>query len=333
MHSKSKATTRNRLTIPQKIEILDRNLAGNYSQLELGQWAMKKFGLKNPVPQQTISQILNNANTLYKSCNIGKTGKSVKGTRYPELDGEIEKYVTNMNSNNLPFSRESIIRFIKAIASTKYKIPQDEMKFSAGWLTRAFVRIGLKFKPTYSEYTFVEVTPEKTQNELRNIEKLLEPYDPVDIMTFNETGLYYQQKSRRNICFGPIGELTKSKTRLTVGLLCNSDGTYKGHPIVLGKRKSPKCFKANPGLLSKISVGKRHGIEYHNSTNGQMTTEIFTEYMKKLDADFGRVNRQIALLLDNALVYNLKIKLKNIKLVFLSANTTNKLQTIDTGKY
>ncbi|EIE77577.1 hypothetical protein RO3G_02281 [Rhizopus delemar RA 99-880] len=37
-------------------------------------------------------------------------------------------------------------------------------------------------------------------NELRKIKELLGPYDPVDIMNFDETGLYYQQPPRRIIC-------------------------------------------------------------------------------------------------------------------------------------
>ncbi|KAG2232621.1 hypothetical protein INT48_001310 [Thamnidium elegans] len=324
-------TARNRLTIPQRIEILDQSLNGNYSQPELGQWTMRKFGLNKPVAQQTISNILNSAETLYKSYNVAKTGKSVKGTRYPQPDDEIRKYVADMNANNLPVNRDSIIRYIKVITSTKYQIPQGSMSFSTGWLTKAFTRIGLKCRPTHGECASVDITSENIQNELRKIEKLLEPYDPADIMNFDETGLYYQQPPRRTVCFGPIGGLKKSKTRLTIGLLCNVDGTYKGHPIVIGKYKSPQCFKTHSRLLSKTAVGNRYEVEYHHSTNAWMTTEIFTAYVKKLDVAFGRDNRKIALLLDNASVHNLRIELQNIKLIFLPANTTSKLQALDAG--
>lgn len=74
------------------------------------------------------------------------------------------------------------------------------------------------------------------------------------------------------------------------------------------------------------AIGKKHEIEYHFSTNAWMTT-----YVKKLNVAFGRQNRKIALLLDNASVHKIRIPLNNIKLIFLLANTTSKLQALDAG--
>ncbi|EIE76598.1 hypothetical protein RO3G_01302 [Rhizopus delemar RA 99-880] len=166
----------------------------------------------------------------------------------------------------------------------------------------------------YGESASVDISSENIQNELRKIEELLEPYDPVDIMNFDETGLYYQQPPRRTICSESLGGLKKSKTRLTVGLLCNSDGSYKGHPVVIGQHKSPKCFKTRANLLSMTAIGKKHEVEYHYSTNAWMTNEIFTAYVKKLDVAFGRQNGKIALLLDNASVHKTKIPLNNCRI-------------------
>ncbi|KAG1500461.1 hypothetical protein G6F54_003696 [Rhizopus delemar] len=53
-----------------------------------------------------------------------------------------------------------------------------------------------------------------------------------------------------------------------------------------------------------------------------------TTYVKKLNVAFGRQNRKIALLLDNASVHKIRIPLDNIKLIFLLANATNKLQAL-----
>ncbi|KAG1493186.1 hypothetical protein G6F45_011105 [Rhizopus arrhizus] len=172
----------------------------------------------------------------------------------------------------------------------------------------------------HGESASVDIPSENIQNELRKIEELLGPYDPANIMNFDEAGLYYQQSPRRTICSESLGDLKKSKVRLTVGLLCNSDETYKG------QHKSPKCFKARANLLSMTAIGKKHEIEYHYSTNAWMTT-----YVKKLNVAFGRQNRKIALLLDNASVHKIRIPLNNIKLIFLLSNTTSKLHALDTG--
>ncbi|KAG1498964.1 hypothetical protein G6F53_011625 [Rhizopus delemar] len=236
-----------------------------------------------------------------------------------------------MNNNNLPVNRDSILRYVRYIAQVKYRIPEKEISFSSGWLTKLFKRIGVKCRPMHGESASVDISSENIQNELRKIEELLEPYDPADIMNFDEKGLYYQQPPRRTICSESLDGLKKSKARLTVGLLCNSDGSYKGHTVVIGQHKSPKCFKTRANLLSMTAIGKKHEVEYHYSTNAWMTNDIFIAYVKKLDVAFGRQNRKIALLLDNASVHKIKIPLNNIKLIFFLANTTSKLQALDAG--
>ncbi|KAG1039944.1 hypothetical protein G6F43_012402 [Rhizopus delemar] len=74
------------------------------------------------------------------------------------------------------------------------------------------------------------------------------------------------------------------------------------------------------------AIGKKHEVEYHYSTNAWMTT-----YVKKLNVAFGRKNRKIGLLLDNASIHKIRIPLNNIKLIFLLANTTSNLQALDAG--
>ncbi|EIE83341.1 hypothetical protein RO3G_08046 [Rhizopus delemar RA 99-880] len=128
--------------------------------------------------------------SIYKKSNINavKNGKSLRTTRYPQLD-EVVKFVANMNNNNLPVNRGSIPRIL-----------ENEISFSSGWLTKLFKRIGVKCRPMHGESASVDITSENIQNELRKIEELLGPCDPADIMNFDETGLYYQQSPRRIIC-------------------------------------------------------------------------------------------------------------------------------------
>ncbi|KAG1453829.1 hypothetical protein G6F55_007930 [Rhizopus delemar] len=63
----------------------------------------------------------------------------------------------------------------------------------------------------HGESASVDISSENIQNELRKIEELLEPYDPVDIMNFDETSLYYQQPPRITICSESPGGLKKVK--------------------------------------------------------------------------------------------------------------------------
>ncbi|KAG2190978.1 hypothetical protein INT47_007468 [Mucor saturninus] len=303
------SNTRLRLTISQKIEILDQFGMGNTNQIELGKWAQKKFDLIKPLSQQTVSNILNNADQLYSNIVVIKNSKSLKLPKYPQLDEEVEKFVSHMNDCSIPVNRACIIEYVKRITRSKYSIT-DDITFSDGWLSKVFKRLGLKCRPTHGKCAFVDVNSQSIQDQLEKIREELTDYPLADIMNFDETGF---------------------KTRVTVGLLCNADGTYKGHPIVIGQFKSPRCFKENPKMLSMTAIGTRRYVEYHHSPKAWMTTEIFSAYIKKLDIAFGREGRKVALLLDNASVHKLKFKPVNIKLVFHPANTTSMLQALDAG--
>ncbi|KAG2190588.1 hypothetical protein INT47_010338 [Mucor saturninus] len=284
------SNTRLRLTLSQKIEILDQFAMGNTNQIELGKWAQQKFDLIKPLSQQTVSNILSNADQLYSNIVAIKNSKSLKLPKYPQLDEEVEKFVSHMNDCSIPVNRACIIEYVKRIARSKYSITED-ITFSDGWLSKVFKRLGLKCRPTHGECASVDVNSKSIQDHLEKIREELTDYPLADIMNFDETGLYYNQPPRRTICSQPLGGLKKSKTRVTVGLLCNADGTYKGHPIVIGQFKSPRCFKENPKMLSMTAIGTRRYVEYHHSPKAWMTTEIFSAYVKKLDIAFGREGR------------------------------------------
>ncbi|EIE90581.1 hypothetical protein RO3G_15292 [Rhizopus delemar RA 99-880] len=133
----------------------------------MSNWGWKYY---QPLAQQTISNILKNAETLNSNINVVKNGKSLKTTRYPQLDDEV------------------------------YRILENEIPFSFGWLIKLFKRIGVKCRPMHGESASVDIILKNIQNELRKIEELLGPYDLADIMNFDETDLYYQQPPTRMIC-------------------------------------------------------------------------------------------------------------------------------------
>ncbi|OAD06555.1 Homeodomain-like DNA binding domain-containing transcription factor [Mucor lusitanicus CBS 277.49] len=105
----------------------------------------------------------------------------------------------------------------------------------------------------------------------------------------------------------------------------------ESHPLVIGKRKTPRAATKKPALYRKTTnIGQSHYVEYHASPSAWMTTEIFRKYIKRLNAFSVYAKRKVALLVDNnASMHKLKEEFSNIKLIFLFANTTSKLQTLD----
>lgn len=330
--------SRGRLTIEQKYHICMQNLKfPNETQAELGEWAKKEFNLKSAVKQKTISNILNSKDKVFSAYAKGNgKSKANQVLKMPQLDDDIADYLTDLGSRGYPVNRLTVVAYAKVIANSKYKMHElpkkDRLKFSDGWVTDMLRRIGFKSRKLHGESSSVDLTSANIIGELRKIEKLLEPYDPEDILNFDETGLYYEQQPTRTISSKPMGGAKKSKNRFTVGLLTNYDGSYKGHPIVIGRRKTPKAATRKPALYRKTTcIGQTHYIEYHSNQTAWMTTEIFRKYIKRLNSSFAYAKRNVAILLDNASVHKLKEEFSNIKLIFLPANTTSKLQPLDAG--
>jgi hypothetical protein len=97
-------------------------------------------------------------------------------------------------------------------------------------------------------------------------------------------------------------------------------GTEKLKPIVIGKSKEPRCFRGKESLP----------IIYRNNLSSWMTTEIFTEFLQKLNRKMITENRKIAFIIDNCSSHP-SIPLSNVKLIFLPPNTTSRLQAMDMG--
>ena len=62
-----------------------------------------------------------------------------------------------------------------------------------------------------------------------------------------------------------------------------------------------------------------------------MNSEIFEEWVRKLDRKFRADNRKIALIIDNCPTHPSISNLTNVQIVFLPPNMTSILQTMDQG--
>ncbi|KAI8516456.1 Pyruvate decarboxylase 2, partial [Branchiostoma belcheri] len=97
-------------------------------------------------------------------------------------------------------------------------------------------------------------------------------------------------------------------------------GTDKLAPLVIGSSKNPRCFR-----------GQRVPLPWYANKKAWMTVEIFREWMKKVDREMGRKRKKICLLLDNCTAHPHDVNLRNIRLIFLPANTTSIIQPLDQG--
>jgi len=106
----------------------------------------------------------------------------------------------------------------------------------------------------------------------------------------------------------------KRKDRLTILLTYNISRTDKGRPLVIGKSRSPRCFKSIENIPA----------HYRNNETACMSSYISEEYLRKWDS-IGLLRKNVALIVDNCPAHPTEL------LIFLSTNTTSLIQPLDQG--
>ena len=89
--------------------------------------------------------------------------------------------------------------------------------------------------------------------------------------------------------------------------------------FVIWKSKNPRCFKNVKHLP----------CEYKSQKKSWMNSEIFEEWVRKLDRKFRADDLKIALIIDNCPAHPSISNSTNVQIVFLPPNTTSILQPMD----
>ena len=168
-------------------------------------------------------------------------------------------------------------------------------------------------------YCTTEMTAPWKQTTLPTI---LSKYKLDEIYNADEFGLFFRMQPYKSLnlrseaCTGG----KHSKICLTAMAAANAMGD-KIPMFVIGKSKSPRCFK-----------GVKHlPCRYRNQNKNWMDSVLFEEWIREMDTKFTKEKKKVALIIDNCPAHPTIDNLKSIELIFLPANTTSKLQPVDQG--
>ena len=119
---------------------------------------------------------------------------------------------------------------------------------SGGWFYRFRKRYNVSSqKRLYGEASSVD--SKETEERMKSFRTYLEPYDPELIYNADETGLCHASILNALYMTGST-DLVKSgvkragaKNRVTLMICTNATGSHKVPPMMIGKSRSPACFK------------------------------------------------------------------------------------------
>lgn len=301
------------LTLEERVKVVKLNEKGD---------SARKIATLMDVGKTQIQSIIKDKETVINQWENGTDGKRkilhAKRSLFCDLNDRVYEWFCSARSKNIPISGKLIQEKALTIA---LEMNNDDFMASNGWLQKFQARHNIKCTILSGESA--EVDPDVVEDWSKRLANISAGYELRNIFNCDETGLFFRLLPSRSLvekgqtCHGG----KKSKERFTV-LLCASATGEKIKPVVIGKSKNPRSFKA-------YHKNNLH-VHYESNRKAWMTTEIFTAFLKRLN-NFMRIQgRKILLFVDNCSSHP-KIHLSNIQIAFFPPNTTSRLQPMDAG--
>ncbi|XP_062991776.1 tigger transposable element-derived protein 4 [Elgaria multicarinata webbii] len=284
----------------------------------------EKYGIK----KNSLSTIMKNKGKVleaFDSLPFNPKRKRLRTAFYSDLEEALVKWYKTAQCSNIPVNGP-MLRF-KANCFAQ-KLGHNDFKCSNGWLDRFKSRHGLAFRPqppvAMAAATTAATTVDAATAWHQNIlPYYLRVYQPNNIFNMKETGLFYQMLPSHTFAFKgetcSTGELNKERITLVVGT--NMDASEKLPLLVIGKNKTPRCFQ---GVMSPP-------VEYQANAMSWMTSEVFEQWVSKLDKRFQMQERQVVIFVgpfpDHPEVKNLK----SVKLVFFPSCSLSRFTAMKQG--
>ena len=244
----------------------------------------------------------------------------MRTANYEDVEHALIKWFKTVRDRNLPVSGPMLTTKAEEFAT---RLDHPDFKCSNGWLDRFKERHNITFKKICGEAKSVDTNSPAMHDWEDKLKSLLAEFSPDNIFNADETGLFYKLLPERTLEFKGVdcSGGKRSKERLTVLVCSNMSGSEKIPLLVIGKSAKPRCFKN----VKTLPTG------YTSNKKAWMTSEIFINWITKLDKKFQHQRRKVAMVIDNCPAHPHVRGLKNVTLIFLPPNTTSKTQPCDQG--
>ncbi|XP_075440914.1 tigger transposable element-derived protein 5 [Ascaphus truei] len=270
--------------------------------------------------------------------DVGTQRKKMRLANEEEIDRAVYTWFITLRQQGIPLSGPIIQAQAEVFAKQIYGV-ECTFKASHGWFWRWQKRHGISSQRIYgeSEVRPVEIDPVIMYPEQPKPLASDGGYGDEQIYNANVTGLYWKllpdQTNEMKLAKQPNG-YKKVKDRVTILLAANLTGSHKLKPLVVGKLQDPPSLRHHNQ--------DKFPAAYRYYKNAWMTPELLREwFFEEFVPGVKRYLRRCYLQQKAVLLVNqcpakppeeeLQTPDGNIRVLFLSKNTRNKIPSMDQG--
>ncbi|NXX80753.1 TIGD4 protein, partial [Urocolius indicus] len=287
------------ISIEEKIDIISAVESGE-KKADIA----AKYGIK----KNSLSSIMKNKEKVleaFESLRFDPKRKRLRTAFYSDLEEALMKWYRIAQCLNVPVNGPMLRLKANDFAQ---KLGHSDFKCSNGWLDRFKSRYGLVFRAQPVEAAATPTVDAPTLQYQNGLRYFFNDYQPKNVFYLQETGLLYQMLPHNTFAFKgetcSVGKLSKERITIVVGT--NMDGSEKLPLLVIGKNKSPHFFQDVKSLP----------VDYEATDMAWMTSEVFEQWMHKLDDRFQAQQRQVLIFVDILPAHTEVKSLKSVKLMF-----------------
>ena len=207
------------------------------SQKDLAKWAKAKFNLERLPSQSTISRIVNKKRSAADIPRKDLKMKRKRVVKSEALDNALLEWILRCQQARISLSWQLIQKKTSSFADLLQLPESQRTSFSDGWLKKFLARHELRSIKMQGESGSADV--EAIEKALPDLQETMSRYQLCDVFNMDETGLFYCMAPDRTIAARQLEGMKKDKTRMSVVLCANADGSEKMEPFFIGHYLKP----------------------------------------------------------------------------------------------
>ena len=227
-----------------------RGLRGEqYTLHEICAWAQHNFNLFKPPCARTIRSIINqSADIIWKNKSHERERKKIITVSNIHVERKLNEWINEMHMKNV-FVTDYLIQEKARRLNIPTRVGTEGRYygtvFSNGWLQMFKKRNSYKCRRTHCELGDADADAAESERPL--LQSLIGQNGTEHVFNADEAAVYYRRTPCQTIGPAPVKGYKLSKDRITVLFCCNSIGTVRIPPLVIGCSQRPRCFGGKGG--------------------------------------------------------------------------------------